>query len=302
MINFKHLHYFWVAAKAGGIVRAGEQLSTSPQTLSEQIKLLEARLGHALLRKRGRNVELTQEGRVAVGYADEIFALGAELQAAVSKAGAAVQTLEFKVGVSDSTPKSVACRLLEPVLSLKQPVRLVCMEGKLRDLVSQLAVHQLDLVLADEAMPRTLSVKAFHHRLGRTALSFFGAPKLFAQLKTCGKFPHNLHGAPMLLPSHHCPIRARLETWCLQHGIQPQLVAEFDDGALMKSFGRHGHGIFPAPAALEAEICAHYGVKVVGRTTELFEEFFAISTQRRISHPCVVAMTSAAHQGLFDLD
>jgi LysR family transcriptional regulator, transcriptional activator of nhaA len=297
MLNYKHLHYFWMAARAGGIQRAGEQLHTTPQTLSEQIKLLEERMGHALFRKRGRNLELTDAGHVAMGYADDIFSLGAELQSALSQADGAARTLEFHVGVSDSMPKTVACRLLEPALAIGLPVRLVCVEGKLRDLLSKLAVHQLDLVLADEPMPRQLSVKAFSHLLGRSNMSFFAAPKLAAKLKR--KFPSSLQGAPMLIQSTACPVRPRLDQWFATHQVQPQVVGEFDDGALMKSFARQGHGVFASPAVLEDEICANYQVKVLGRSPELLEEFFAISAQRRITHPCVVAMTTAARSEIF---
>jgi LysR family transcriptional regulator, transcriptional activator of nhaA len=296
-MNFKHLHYFWMAAKAGGIVRAGEQLHTTAQTLSAQIKLLEERLGQKLFRKKGRNLELTDEGRVAIGYADEIFALGAELQAAMQQATKAAPTLEFRVGISDSVPKSVAHRLLEPAWAMPESIRLICTEGKLRDLLAQLSVHQLDLVIADEPMPRQLSVKAFHHALGSSSLSFFGAPKLAAQCKK--PFPRCLQGLPMLIQGQASPLRPRLEQWFIQHGVQPSIVGEFDDGALMKTFGREGHGLFASPTVLEAEICAQYKVKVVGRSTDLMEEFFAISAERRISHPCVVAIANAARSQLF---
>jgi LysR family transcriptional regulator, transcriptional activator of nhaA len=296
-MNFKHLHYFWVAAKAGGVLRAGEQLHTTPQTLSSQIKLLEDSLGRRLFRKRGRNLELTDEGRVAVGYADDIFSLGHELEAAMKHARSGPRTVEFRVGVSDSVPKTVACRLLEPAWAAAPSVRLVCAEGKLRDLLAQLSVHQLDLVIADEPMPRQLSVKAFHHALGSTALSFFAAPGLQKQLN--GAFPQCLHGAPMLIQSLASPIRPRLEQWFIAHGVQPHIVGEFDDGALLKAFGREGRGVFCSPTVLEAEICAQYGVQVLGQSPELVEEFFAISVERRITHPCVAAITSQARGGLF---
>ncbi len=175
-MNFKHLHYFWAAAKAGGIVRAGEQLHISPQTLSGQIKLLEERLGCALFRKLGRGIELTDEGRLALGYADQIFALAGELEALIGKGGDAATALDFRVGIADSVPKAVAYRLLEPALAMSDPVHLICHEGKFADLLGQLAVHRLDLVLADEPIGRQVSVKAFNHALGSTAMSFFATP------------------------------------------------------------------------------------------------------------------------------
>ena len=296
-MNFKHLHYFWVAAKAGGILRGGEQLHTTPQTLSGQIKLLEERLGRKLFRKSGRNLELTDEGRVAIGYADEIFALGAELEAAMRLARSGPRALEFRVGVSDSVPKSVACRLLEPAWGVPESVRLVCVEGKLRDLLAQLSVHRLDLVIADEPMPRQLSVKAFHHALGSTTMSFFATGPLKASLK--GRFPQCLHGAPMLIQGTASPVRPRLEQWFVETGVQPRIVGEFDDGALLKTFAREGRGVFAAPTVLADETCAQYGVKLLGHCPELVEEFFAISSERRITHPCVAAITSEARGRLF---
>lgn len=296
-MNFKHLHYFWVTAKAGGIMRAGEQLHTTPQTLSGQIKLLEDWLGHKLFRKSGRNLELTDDGRVALGYADQIFTLGAELEAVVREARGGRRVLDFRVGVADSVAKSVAYRLLEPALSVAEPVRLICSEGKFPDLLAQLALQRLDLVIADEPMSRRMSVKAFNHPLGSTTMSFFAAPQLKAQLK--GAFPQCLNGMPMLIQGAAASVRQQLEGWLTQHQVHPRIVGEFDDGALMTAFGREGRGVFMAPSVLEAETVAQFGVEVIGRTDELVEEFFAVSIERRITHPCVVAITDAARAQLF---
>lgn len=297
-MNFKHLHYFWAAAKAGGVVRAGQQLHTTPQTLSGQIKLLEDTLGCALFRKQGRRLELTEAGRVALGYADQIFALGAELEAALGRARDAPQTLDCRVGIADAVPKPIAYRLLEPALGLANPVRLICREGKFPDLLAQLAVHRLDLVLADEPIARRLSVKAFNHPLGTTTMSFFCAPAL--QQRLGREFPANLDGAPLLKPGEPTALRRRLEVWLAQHGLHPRTVGEFDDAALTKAFGGEGRGIFMAPSVLEEETCAQYDVSVLGRTAELVEEFWAISIERRITHAGVVAITEAARSGLFD--
>ena len=296
-MNFKHLHYFWVTAKAGGIMRAGEQLHTTPQTLSGQIKLLEDWLGHKLFRKSGRNLELTDDGRVALGYADQIFSLGAELEAVVREARGGQRVLDFRVGVADSVAKSVAYRLLEPALSVAEPVRLICSEGKFPDLLAQLALQRLDLVIADEPMSRRMSVKAFNHPLGSTTMSFFAAPQLKAQLK--GVFPQCLNGMPMLIQGAAASVRQQLEGWLTLHQIHPRIVGEFDDGALMTAFGREGRGVFMAPSVLEAETVAQFGVEVIGRSEELVEEFFAVSIERRITHPCVVAITDAARAQLF---
>jgi len=289
-MNFKHLHYFWVAARAGGVVRAGEQLHTTPQTLSSQIKLLEDRLGRRLFRKSGRNLELTDDGRVALGYADEIFSLGSALEAAMQQPRDGPRVLDFRVGVADSVAKSVAYHLLEPALNLPEPVRLICSEGKFADLMAALALHRLDLVIADEPLSRKISVKAFNHALGTSPMSFFCAPGLQLQ----GDFPQCLNGAPLLVPGAASPARQLLEAWLTRHQLQPRVVGEFDDGALTKAFGREGRGVFMSPSVLEDETVAQYGVRVVGRSDELVDEFFAISVERRISHPCVVAITQAA--------
>ncbi len=297
-MNFKHLHYFWVAAKAGGIVRAGAQLNTTPQTLSGQIKLLEERLGRRLFRKSGRKLELTDDGRVALRYADEIFALGGELQAAMrEKRGQGPQVLEFRVGVEDAVAKSVAYRLLEPALSMAVSVRLICTEGPFNDLMAQLALHRIDLVIADEPLTSRLSVKAFNHALGRSPMSFFCTPALADTLQ--GPFPACLNGAPMLIPGATSSLRPQFEAWLLQQQLQPRVVGEFDDGALMMAFGREGRGVFISPSVVEALTAAQYGVRVIGRSSDMSEDFYAISVERRITHPGVAAITQAARGDLF---
>jgi LysR family transcriptional regulator, transcriptional activator of nhaA len=296
-MNFKHLHYFWVTAKAGGIMRAGEQLHTTPQTLSGQIKLLEDWLGRKLFRKSGRQLELTEDGRLALGFADQIFGLGHEMEVALREARGGQRVLDFSVGVADSVAKSVAYRLLEPALSVATPVRLICVEGKFNDLLAQLALQKLDLVIADEPMSRRISVKAFNHPLGSTAMSFFCTPALKTQLK--GDFPQCLNDAPMLIQGASASIRQQLEGWLTRHQIHPRVIGEFDDGALMTAFGREGRGVFLSPTVLEAETVAQFGVEVIGRSSELVEEFFAVSVERRITHPCVVAITDAARGQLF---
>jgi LysR family transcriptional activator of nhaA len=291
LLNFKHLYYFWAAAKAGGIMRAGEQLHTTPQTLSAQIKLLEERLGCALFRKSGRGLVLSPEGQVALGYAEQIFALSAELESALGQARGAAEVLDFRVGIADAVPKEIAYRLIEPALAAGS-VRLICHEGKFQDLLAQLSVHRLDLVLADEPLGRQHSVKAFNHPLGTTAMSFFAAPKL-AKTLTRG-FPQCLDGAPMLIQGTGSAMRQRLEVWLARQPLRPRIIGEFDDAALMKAFGAEGRGVFVTPSVLESETRSQYGVRVLGRATDLVEEFHAISVERRITHPCVVAITQAA--------
>jgi LysR family transcriptional regulator, transcriptional activator of nhaA len=297
MLNFRHLQYFWVTARAGGVMRAGEQMHTTPQTLSGQIKLLEERLGRKLFRKSGRRLELTEDGRVALGYADEIFNLGGELESAMRQKRDGQRITEFRVGVADSVAKSVAYRLLEPALQMAEPVHMTCSEGKFQDLLAQLAVHRLDLVIADEPLSRRVSVKAFNHALGTSPVSFFCAPSLQPRLR--GDFPQCLNGVPMLIQGAASSVRQQFDAWLTRLELHPQVVGEFDDGALMNAFGREGSGVFMAPSVLEEEIARQYGVIVIGRSDELVEEFYAISVERRITHPCVAAITDTARGRLF---
>ena len=295
-MNFKHLHYFWRVAKAGGIARASEQLHLTPQTLSGQIGLLEKELGAALFAKRGRNIELTEAGRLALGYAQDIFALGSELEESVRHHSAGGRAVEFRVGVADAVPKTISYRLLEPATRLPAAVRIVCREWKLDSLLTELAAHRLDLVVAGAPIPPSVSVRAYNHRLGDSGVSFFASTRLRASLK--GRFPACLDGAPMLVPGADAAVRGRLDQWCEAKSLRPRIVGEFDDSALMKVFGQSGAGIFIGPTVLEAEIERQYQVKTIGRTPEIIEEFFAISVERRVTHPCVVAIAAAARDQL----
>jgi LysR family transcriptional activator of nhaA len=296
-MNFKHLHYFWVTAKAGGVMRAGAQLHITPQTLSGQIRLLEEALGRKLFQKNGRTMVLTEAGRVALGYADQIFSLGSELDSAVRQAHGGQPVLEFRVGVADAVNKSVAYRLLEPALGLGVPVRLVASEGKFAELLSRLALNRLDLVIADEPMSRRINVRAFNHPLGRSNMSFCATAGLAQQLR--GPFPACLSGMPLLIPGAQASVRQQLEAWLTRHSLAPRIVGEFDDAALMTAFGRQGGGVFMVPSVMEAETLAQFGVQCVGRSEELVEEFYAVSVERRITHACVVAITDAARGQLF---
>ena len=265
----------------------------TPQTLSAQIKLLEETLGCHLLQKSGRGVELTPEGRTALNYADQIFALGTELEAAVGNKNAGKRTLNFRVGIADAVPKAIAYRLLEPALTTREQVKLICHEGNFRDLLAQLSVQRLDLVIANEPMGRQTSVKAFNHTLGTTGMTFFASPVLQPALSERG-FPGCLDGAPMLIQGSSSAMRQRLDLWLAEHGLRPRLIGEFDDAALLKAFGGEGRGVFMSPTVLEEETCVQYGVEILGRASELVEEFFGISVERRVRHPCVVAITQAA--------
>ncbi len=303
-MNYKHLHYFWTVLRTGSIARAGELLHLTPQTLSGQIKQLEGRLGKRLLRKAGRGLEPTDAGLLVQRYADEIFTLGSALQEALQSGGDGPSQATFRVGVADSVPKSVACHVLEPCLATPGHGRLVCHEGKLTVLLADLAVHRLDLVVSDVPLPSSLSVKAFTHLLGRTEVSFFASAALLARAgwtsrRGRARFPACLADLPFLMPGADTALRPRLDAWLRDCGLTPPVAAEFDDGALTKAFGRRGLGVFAGPAVLAAEIEAQYQVLRLGTASTLMEEFYGISIERRITHPAVVAITTAARRELF---
>lgn len=296
MINYKHLHYFWVVAKEGSIARASERLHLTPQTISGQLSLLEDSLGESLFTRVGRNLELTDSGRLTLSYADEIFTLGGELEDAIHNLPSG-RPLVFKVGVVDVLPKSIAYRLLMPALQLPESVRIVCRENNLDTLLTELALHKIDLVIADSPIPNTVNVRGFNHQLGECGISFFAVP---AMAKTLRKdFPQSLNGAPMLLPGEMSVAQSRLLNWLDKHHIHPLIVGEFDDSALMKAFGQAGTGIFIAPTPIATEVEKQYGVEVIGNTDEVREQFYAISVERKISHPAVVAITKTAREWLF---
>jgi len=297
-MNFKHLHYFWVAAHAGGIARAGEQLHISPQTLSGQIKLLEEALDKKLFRKNGRTLELTDVGRVTLGYADEIFSLGSELENAARRESESGAQTRFRVGIADSVPKAIAYRLLEPALGTSMSLRMICHEGKLHALLAQLAVHRLDLIIADAPIPADVNIKAFNHRLGRSSLGCFSAPALMQRNKQ--SFPKLLGQVPVLLPGTDSAVRRKLDHWLALNAIAPHIIGEFDDGAMTMAFGREGRGVLFAPTVLESQLQAEHKLTMVGQINTIVEEFFAISIERRISHPAVSMIMDAARSELFN--
>ena len=300
MINFKHLHYFWVVAKEGGIARASERLHLTPQTISGQLSVLEENLGEALFTRVGRNLEITETGRQVLSYADEIFSLGGELEEMVRNLPTG-RLLQFTVGVSDVVPKSIACRLLAPALQLPEPVRIICREGTIDSLLGELAVHKVDLVIADGPIPQGINVRGFSHLLGDCGTTFFGTRKLADSLSNNSlnnEFPQNLNGAPFLLPGETSLVRNHLAQWFDELHIHPRIVGEFDDSALMKAFGQTGAGVFIAPTAISEEVEKQYDVVAIGQTDEVRAKFYAISVERKISHPAVVAITETAKEWL----
>lgn len=297
MINFKHLHYFYTVAKVGSIVRAAEKLHLTPQTLSGQISQFEERLGVTLFLRQGRRLVLTETGHLTYSYADEIFQIGTELEESL-KEGMQEKNYPLRVGISDVVPKSIAHRLLSPVLSAAQPMRLICREDRLERLLADLSIHRLDVVLADRPIPAGVDLKGISHPLGECAVAFFANPSLAATLT--GEFPACLNGAPLLLPGDDGALRTPILRWLERHQVQPKIVGEFDDSALMKTFGQAGAGVFPALSVNGADVESQFGVVRIGDTTEIRERFFAITVARKISHPGVLAVMQAAEKGLFN--
>ena len=297
MINYKHLHYFVSVAREGGIIRASERLHLAPQTLSGQISQFEERLGVALFNRTGRRMELTAAGKLALSYAEEIFQTGAELEDML-RHGGEERFVTFRVGIADVVPKFIAHRLLAPVLSMPEAVRLICQEDRLERLLADMAIHRLDMVLADRPMPPGTDVKGYSHPLGESPVAFMAAPEVASKLK--GHFPQSLQGEPLLLPGKDSALHGALPRWLDRQGIRMRIVGEFDDSALMKAFGEGGAGVFAAAVASLPDVVAHYQVEQIGATEDVRERFFLISPQRRLTHPAARIVSEQARAGLFD--
>ena len=295
-LNYHHLYYFWAAARVENITRASEQLRLAPSTISSQIGKLEEMLGGKLFRKTGRNLELTDMGRLVFRYAEEIFSLGQELMDTV-KGRPVSGPLRFTVGIVDALPKLVVRKLLKPALSRQEQIRLVCREGKEENLLAELAIHGLDMVLTDRPIKPGLSVKAFSHLLGDCGVTFFAVHTLAKDLSV--NFPKSLNGTSMLLPGYMSALRGSLDCWFDSLDIHPMIVGEFEDQALLKIFGQAGDGVFAAPSVIEKEIKQQYNLSVIGRSHNVREQFYAISVERIIKHPAVAAIQEAATTFIF---
>ncbi|MEM9743509.1 MAG: transcriptional activator NhaR [Pseudomonadota bacterium] len=293
--NYNHLLYFWITAREGSIAKASEVLNVTPQTISGQLKLLEDAIGAPLLQRDGRRQVLTDHGKLAFQYADDMFNLGAELSQRL-QTSTGLSALALNVGVVNSIPKLIAYRILEPALDEYDNLRLTCTEGELEQLLARLSVHQLDLVISDNPIPSGLSLRAFSHKLGESSVSFFGSAPLSRAVKK--DFPASLNETPVLLPTHASALRYKLDSWFRRAEIQPIVVAEFQDSALLKSFGQTGRGLFPAPTAIAREVEQMYGVKLAGRISEVTETYYAITQQRRIDHEAVSVVTERARTEL----
>jgi len=297
-LNYHHLRYFWAVARDGSVTRAAETLRISQPAVSAQIRALEQTLGEKLFSRSGRKLVLTEPGRVVYRYADEIFGLGTELVGTLKGRAGVTKPLRFAVGIADALPKTIVRRLLEPAFHLGMPIRLICHEDKTIDeFLSELAVHGVDLVLADAPAPAGIPVKAFSHHLGECGTTVFGAPALARRAR--GGFPGSLAGVAVLMPGAGSALRRALDAWLETREIRPSVVAEVDDSALLYALGQDAKGLFAGPSAVEKEIRQQYGVQVVGRLRDVRQQFYGISVERRLKHPAVVAISDAARHTLF---
>jgi LysR family transcriptional activator of nhaA len=289
-LNHHHLYHFWVVVREGGVTRASERLNVSQPTVSGQLRELQEALGEKLLVRSGRTVVLTDVGRTVYRYADEIFALGRELQQAVK--GRVSRPARLAVGVAMVVPKLVAYRILEPALEVREPIQLDCMHERPERLLAELAIFSLDLVLADSPAPPAVKVRAYSHLLGECGTSILGSERLAATYRR--RFPRSLEGAPFLLPSGDSGLRVSLDDWFRRQAIRPRVIGTFEDSALIDAFGRAGAGLLAVPAAIEGEVRRQYGLRLVGRADGVRQRFYVITVERKLRHPAAVAISQRA--------
>ena len=295
-VNYHHLLYFWTVARQGSVSGAAAELRLAQPTISGQLRALEDHLGEKLFHRSGRRLVLTDVGREVYRYADEIFSLGRELMDVV-RGRPTGRPVRLLVGVADAVPKLIAYRLLEPALHLPEQVRIVCREDRPDRLLAELSTQALDLVLSDAPVGAAVKVRAYNHLLGECGITFFATARVAAAHRR--RFPASLDGAPMVLPTENTALRRSLDQWFDAQRLRPVVVSEFEDSALLKVFGQAGVGIFVAPTAIEAEIRRQYGVRVVGRTEAVTERFYAITVDRRLKNPAILAISTAAREKLF---
>jgi LysR family transcriptional activator of nhaA len=296
-LNYQHLFYFWTIVKEGTMVAAAERLRLAQPTISTQIRVLEDSLGHKLFRKSGRTLKLTDTGEMVFSYADEIFLLGSEMLNVLNERPSN-NSLKLHVGIADILPKLIVSSLLRPAINLPESVKIVAYDGKPNELLAKLSIHGLDLVLTDTPISPEVNVKAYNHLLGESGISFYAEPTIASKYKR--KFPESLNGAPMLLPAQTTTMRRAIERWFDQYNIAPEIIGEYEDSALLKIFGQDGLGIFPLPNAIEKQARKQYNIRPVGVAEGIKERFYAISLERKIQHPGVLAITSAARNELFN--
>ena len=295
-LNYHHLLYFWTVVRAGSIHKASEELRVSPPAISTQLKLLEDQLGDKLLVRSGRRLVLTEMGRTVFSYAEDIFTLGRELLDVVKNRPVG-RPLRLDVGVVDVMPKVVVQTLLEPALHLREAVRIVCREASADQLLGRLGTHELDVVLSDSPVDPTLKIRAYSHLLGECGIMFVAGTKTAARYRR--GFPRSLDGAPMLLPTDNTALRRNLDFWFESEGIRPHVLGEFEDFALLRAFGETGAGVFPLPSVVETQTRRQKSLRTIGTTDEVRTQFYAISAERKLQHPAVLAIRTTARQELF---
>ena len=294
-LNYHHLLYFWSVAKHGTMTKACEELRLAQPTISGQIGQLENTLGEKLFIRTGRRLALTEMGQLVFKYAEDIFATGQELMTTV-KGQANGHPAKLVVGIADAVPKPLATQLLKAALKRYRPTRLICQEDKLRQLLTDLMAHRSDLVIADTPTPSSIKEHTYSHPLGESGVTLFATAKLATRYRQ--GFPQSLHGAPLLLPTSNAMLRRLVDQWLVNHRLQPNIVGEFDDSATLKAFGQDGYGVFPGASVIEKEICRQYRVQVVGQLDHLKQHFYAITVERRLKHPAVLALVQTARQAL----
>jgi len=294
-LNYHHLLYFWTVVREGGVSKAATKLRLSQPTVSAQVRMLEGALGERLLQRQGRTVALTDVGRLVYRYADEIFGVGRELMESL-RGRPAGRPVQLNVGVANAVQKLIVYRLLRPATLGPDPIQIVCREDNAEQLVAQLATHAFDVVIADAPAPPHVRVKVFNHLLGESPIGFFATPRLAAKLKR--RFPASLASTRVLLPTVNTALRRLLDEWFEKQDLRPRVVGEFEDSALMSVFGQASGAVFPAPVAIAREVSRLYGVRLVGRVESVRERYYAISAERRLTHPGVLAITSAARDEL----
>lgn len=296
-INYHHLYYFWLTVKTGTVQAAADSLHLARPTVAAQIKNLEKSVGQPLFEKQGRGLVLTEFGKHIHQYADEIFAIGHELREFI-KTGHGENRKRFVVGLPDVVPKLVAFELLKPALHMTDRPRTICYEGKLSQLLADLALHKLDLIISDAPAPPTMDFKVYNHKLGDCGISMLAVPDMAKKYRK--GFPQSLTDAPCLLPTDHTSVRRAMDIWMDDNDIFPEIVAEFEDSALLKVFGQAGEGIFPVPSAIEEIVVKQYKVQPVGRIPEVRDKFYAISAEKRVQHAATSLVVKQGRNELFD--
>jgi LysR family transcriptional activator of nhaA len=295
-LNYHHLRYFWAVAKEGGLTKAAAKLHVSQPTICAQIQALEGVLGEKLFRRTGRNLRLTDVGQHVLSYAEEIFSIGQDLLASIKQRPTS-RPLRLRLGVADALPKLVTYRIIEPIFRLPQPVQVSCWETKVSDMLVELAAYRLDIVLADEPASGGVKVNVFNHLLGESGVTFCADLELARKLKR--GFPKSLNGAPALLPMANSGLRRSIEKWFHAINIRPRLVGEFEDPALLHVVAFHSLGFVPVATLVAKEAARRFGFGVIGRTEACRQRFYAITPERKLTHPAVTAITSDARRRLF---